>query len=190
MIHNRLCELPEGAAHMEGDTLSFLLNDGEAIEAMAVKQESDGTVYITVDCLAEEYALQEDGNYGDGYESCDLRKKLNEEILERFPEELRKMMVPFENGDLLRIPTEREIFGKNEYGIKEPDTVQQFECMKLRRNRIAFQGKNGPWEWYWLQNRGVYSATDACFVDSGGDAGGVGASGSFGVRPLFKIQNP
>ena len=190
MIHNRLCELPEGAVHMEGDTLSFLLNDGEAIEAMAVKQESDGTVYITVDCLAEECALQENGNYGNGYEDCDLRKRLNGEVLERFPEELRQRMVPFANGDLLRIPTEREIFGKNTYGVKEPDTVQQFECMKLRRNRIAFQGKNGPWEWYWLQNRSVHSATYACYVGSAGIATANGASDSLGVRPLFKIQNP
>jgi len=98
--------------------------------------------------------------------------------------------VPFDNGDMLRIPTEREIFGENKYGEEEPDTVRQFEAMKKRRNRIAFQGLNGDWEWYWLQNkvRSVRSATNACNVNDGGDAFASGASYSYGVRPLFKYR--
>lgn len=172
-----------------GDTISFRLNDGELVEAMAVKAEQNGMVFMLVDCLHDEEPMNRTVTNRGGYDACDLRKKLNGAILDRFPKEVRGIMVPFENGDFLRLPTEKEIFGVNEYGEKEPDSVEQFEPMKLRRNRIAFQGHNGAWEWYWLQNK--VKGTAACFaiVDRGGDAYGYGASGACGVRPAFKIMS-
>lgn len=174
-----------------GDVMAFDLNDGEQFEAMAMKQEDDGMIFCAVDCLETEYQMNKKLTNEGGYEACELRKALNGEILERFPAEIRESMVPFENGDLLRLPTEKEIFGKNKYGEDEPDTVTQWEPMKLRRNRIAFQGYNGEWEWYWLQNRlrDVASATHFALVDSTGDASSDAASNSFGVRPAFKIKN-
>lgn len=173
-----------------GEVMCFNLTDGEPVEAMVLEDDGDAVTLIFVDCLKDEYPLKEDGDYSGGYESSDLRKKLNDEILERFPQEIRSHMVSFDNGDMLRIPTEREIFGENKYGEVEPDTVHQFEAMKKRRNRIAFQGLNGDWELYWLQNRlrGVRSATSACLVDLLGYAFRLGASGSLGVRPLFKYR--
>lgn len=173
-----------------GEIMRFELTDGEPVEAMVLEDDGDAATLIFVDCLKDEYPLKEDGDYSGGYESSDLRKKLNGEILERFPQEIRNHLVPFNNGDMLRIPTEREIFGENKYGEVEPDTVRQFEAMKKRRNRIAFQGLNGEWEWYWLQNkvRGVRSATYACYVDYNGSANDHSASLSFGVRPLFKYR--
>ena len=168
-----------------GDVISFTLTDGEEVEALAVKQEADGMIFVLVDCLQKEYRMnQRDTNKG-GYDACLLRKKLNGEILERFPAEIREKLVAFPNGDLLRLPTEREIFGENVWGEAEPDTVEQWEPMKLRKNRIAFQGKNGAWEWYWLQNP-AYAALFA-LVAYAGLASYSDASNSLGVRPAFKI---
>ena len=174
-----------------GDVMAFALNDGEQFEAMAMKQEDDGMIFCAVDCLETEYQMNKKPTNEGGYEACELRKALNGEILERFPAEIRESMVPFENGDLLRLPTEKEIFGKNKYGEDEPDTVTQWEPMTLRRNRIAFQGYNGEWEWYWLQNRlrDVASATNFACVPSNGIANYYSASTSLGVRPAFKIKN-
>jgi len=173
-----------------GEVMRFNLTDGEPVEAVVLGDDGDAATLIFVDCLKDEYPLNEDGDYSGGYESSDLRKKLNDEILERFPQEIRSHMVSFDNGDMLRIPTEREIFGENKYGEVEPDTVCQFEAMKKRRNRIAFQGLNGDWEWYWLQNRlrGVGSAANACLVIGNGYADYLSASNSGGVRPLFKYR--
>lgn len=173
-----------------GEIMRFNLTDREPVEAMVLEDDGDAATLIFVDCLKDEYPLKEDGDYSEGYESSDLRKALNGEILKRFPQEIRSHMVPFNNGDMLRIPTEREIFGENKYGETEPATVHQFEAMKLRRNRIAFQGVNGAWEWYWLQNRlrSVYSASTAAIVGSYGYATNGGASYSYGVRPIFKYR--
>lgn len=189
MKHMRTTKVLDGQEFKIEDTIAFTLNDGETVEALAVKQEEDGVTFITVDCLRKEYPLNDSRGKYTGYENSSLRAKLNGEILDRFPEEVRSRMVPFENGDLLRIPTEREMFGENAYGEEEPDSVEQFEPMKLRRNRIAFQGHNGAFEWYWLQNRSVYSATTAARVSGYGYANTAGASASLGVRPLFKIRN-
>lgn len=170
------------------DVISFNLTDGERVEAMAVKPENDGMIFVLVDCLSDEYPMNEiDTTYG-GYKASDLREKLNNEILERFPDKIRKNMIAFENGDLLRLPTEREIFGDNPYGANEPKSVKQWKQMKDRRNRIAYQGsKSGTWGWYWLQNK-VYSstATFTC-VGSIGDVCCIEASYPMGVRPAFKI---
>ncbi|MBQ8111327.1 MAG: hypothetical protein IJ124_14320 [Clostridia bacterium] len=191
MKHMRTIEVPQDQAFAVGDIISFALNDGEYMEAMAVQHDGDGMLFCAVDCLADEYPFKRDGKNEGGYEASDLREILNTTILRRFPEELVKQMVPFPSGDLLRIPTEKEIFGTNEWCEDEGDDVKQWEAMKLRRNRIAFQGHNGAWEWYWLMSRlrSVISATYAAYVYNSGTADCYGAGYSLGVRPLFKIKD-
>ena len=172
------------------DRISFQLTTGEETEWFAVKNEPDGTIFITVDCLRDPRPMQEDGDFTNGYEQSDLRRALNTEILETIPGEVRELMVPFRNGDLLRIPTEKEIFGNNEYGVEEPEDVEQFAPMVLKRNRVAFAGFNGDWQYWWTQNRRRDSASDACNVGTNGDASYSSASTSIGVRPLLKLGTP
>ena len=173
-----------------GDVMDFTLNDGEEVQALAVKQEDDGMLFVLLDCLADEECMNEESSNRGGFIAADLCAKLNGAILDRFPAEIREKMVAFSNGLTLRLPTEKEIFGKNVYGKDEGDAVQQWEPMKQRRYRIAFQGKNGDWEWYWLANQVDGSAAYFAFVGSGGLAGYYGASCAYGVRPAFKISNP
>ena len=169
-----------------GDIISFELTDGEKVRARAVKREKNGMLFCMVDCLRQEEQMNSRDTNGGGYEASDLRKKLNSDILDRFPAEIRDRMKPMENGDLLRIPTEREIFGKNKYG--DSDNAEQWPCMKQVRNRIALLGYNGAWEWYWLQNRYRDSASLFCLVDGNGDANADSASNSRGVRPVFLLS--
>lgn len=171
------------------DVIAFKFTDGEKIQAMAVQQENDGMLFCLVDCLADEYSMNDTNTNEGGYEDSDLRKKLNTEIIARFPADIKAMMVPFGNGDYLRLPTEKEIFGENYYGEYESSYVQQWKPMKQRRNRIAFQGKNGNWEWYWLQNKCRDSAASFAFVDTDGVAAFYYASSSIGVRPVFKLKH-
>ena len=169
-----------------GDIISFELTDGEKVRARAVKRERNGMLFCMVDCLQQKEQMNiRDTNEG-GYEASDLRKKLNSDILDRFPAEIRDRMKPMENGDMLRIPTEREIFEENEYG--DSDNTEQWPCMKQVRNRIALLGDNGGFEWYWLQNRSRNSASSFCFVNRDGNASAYLASLSIGVRPVFILS--
>lgn len=173
-----------------GDVIRFKLSDGEKVEMLAVKEESDGMIFCFADCLAKEYSMNEQNTNEGGWDASDLRKKLNSEILDRFPRKIRKLLLPFENGDMLRLPTEKEIFGSNPCGEDEPESVSQWKPMKQRKNRIASQGLNGGWEWYWLQNRVPNSAAAVANVNGDGNADGNYASHAYGVRPVVKIKNP
>lgn len=175
-----------------GDIIKFKLTDGEKVQAMAVKQTNKGMLFVLVDCLAKEYpmfnSLEDMTDDFFTYENSDLRKALNGEILARFPEEIRSRMVTLDNGDMLRIPTEREIFGENIYGQEEADTVKRWKPMKKKRNRIAFQGKEGAWEWYWLMNRHKEYASYFALVYASGNADCYHASNPLGVRPVFLLS--
>ncbi len=190
----RTSEVLAGGKYEVGDIVSYTMEDGEEVEALAVKEEFDKhgnlcMVFMLLDCLKEECRMNRDDTNDGGYEESHLRDQLATKYLEKFPAALRLNMVPFENGYLLRIPTEREIFGRNIYGEEEPNTVEQFEPMKKRRNRMAFDGLNGETQAYWLQNKRVRSATSFCLVNGGGSANSAYASYSRGVRPLYRIRN-
>jgi len=177
---------------IEGDIISFKLTDGEEVEALAVKKQEDGVLFATVDCLAQRRKMFECvDDMNDGffcYENSDLRKALNGEIFACFPEEIRSRMVAVNaDGDMLRIPTECEIFGYNVYGKKESKTVKRWLPMNEKRNRIAFRGREGAFEWYWLMNQ--HKKYDSCFaiVDYTGNEEYPSAFDLGGVRPVFLL---
>lgn len=183
-------EKSEGHQFEVGDVIGFTLTDGEEVEAMAMKVEDDGVIFALVDCLAEEMPMQRNGK-------DIMRDYLNKDVYIRFPEEIRNMMKPFERGDMLRLMTQKEVFGVNYYDADEEDeSVTQFEPMKDRRNRIAYLGKGGTtdddWEWWWLSNqtwlRDVASTTGFANVYGNGYASTHNASDSRGVRPAFKLS--
>lgn len=176
-----------------GDIIKFKLTDGEKVQAMAVKQTPEGMLFVLVDCLAKEYPMFNDIDDMDeediSYATSDLRKALNGEILERFPKEIKDRMVAVNaEGDMLRIPTEREIFGENVYGQEEIEKIKRWKPMKKKRNRIAFQGKEGAWGWYWLMNRHKDYASLFADVTYDGYATYYNASSSRGVRPVFLLS--
>lgn len=172
-----------------GDIIKFKFTDGVKAQAMAVQQEGDGMIFCLVDCMPGKYSMNSTNTNEGGYEESDLRKKLNGEILNLFPAELKTMMAPFDNGELLRLPTEKEIFGGNYYGKYESPYVKQWKPMKKRRNRIAFDGtKDENLRWYWLMNRVRESAARFANVSADGYASRNVASDSRGVRPVFKIN--
>ncbi len=174
-----------------GDIIKIILTDGVRVRAMAVQQDDDGMIFCLVDCLPSEYPMNNTGTNQRGYEGSDLRKKLNGEILNSFPSELKIVMASFDNGDLLRLPTEKEIFGENYYGEYESPYVKQWKPMKKRRNRMAFDGsKEENLQWYWLMNKVRESATGFSFVTNFGIAStNYYASVSSGVRLVFKLRN-
>ena len=159
-----------------GDVIKFTLTTGEKVEAMAMREEKDGTLFVTVDCLEEERPMNDSNTTEGGYEKSALRKVLNSEIYDTFPEDIKEKMVTFANGDFLRLLTEDEVFGD-----------ERLEPMNNRRNRIADRGAGSDeLEWWWLQD--VYSAAAFARVSYAGTAYCNFASPALGVRPAFKIN--
>ena len=154
-----------------GDVIQFDLKTGETIQAM--KMTEDG-IWCFVDCLEDENDME-------------TMPAFLTDLVEQFPDDIRRLMKPFDDGRLLRLPTEMEVFGKNIYGKKQPMDVQQWEPMKLRRNRIAFQGLNGAWDWWWTETPHKNDATVFALVSSYGLCTYTNASNSNGVRPAFRF---
>lgn len=178
----RKIEVESGSFEV-GDVIAFELTTGEPVEAMAMQQTETGMVFCLVDCLKEEQSWGLDTR--EGYKGSHIRKVLTSEILETFPEEVRRLMIPDELGDLLSLPSEKEIFGENYFSEEEPG--EQWEPMKDRRNRIAYYGsKTGNRAAWWL--RSVSSASNAAIVNSNGLAASYGTSYALGVRPRFLLR--
>lgn len=180
-------EKKNGRQFEVGDVIAFELTNGEPVEAMAMKQEEDGMLFVLVDCIEDLQPMMKDGKLW-------MREYLNRDLYIRFPVEIRNMMLPFEHADMLRLLTQKEVFGENiwESDIDEEE-YEWLEPMKDRRNRIAFQGKGGSvddWCWYWLadQLRDVASGTGFANVDSNGYSTNNYASSTHGVRPAFKLS--
>lgn len=179
----RKIEVESGSFEV-GDVIAFELTTREPVEAMAMQQTETGMVFCLVDCLKEEQSWGLDTR--EGYKGSHIRKVLTSEILETFPEEVRRLMIPDELGDLLSLPSEKEIFGEN-YFSEEEEPGEQWEPMKDRRNRIAYYGsKTGNRAHWWL--RSVYSASGAAVVYNTGSAGNIGTSHALGVRPRFLLR--
>lgn len=145
-----------------------------------------GALFLLDQYLDEAYPMNRKNTNKGGYGESDLRETLrSKEILDLF-DDWGDRMVPFDNGDLLRIPFFGEIFGQEDAEYFEPDGCEQWELMKDRKNRIAF--RQNCWEWGWLQNKRKGSATAFAGVGNGGPAGSASASYSYGVRPAFLIN--
>ena len=137
--------------------------------------------YVTIKAMNKK-----DTNEG-GYEASDLRKYLqSDEALDIFPEGLKPRLLPFENGDLLRIPTCEEIFGEEDAEYFEDIPGKQWELMKQRKNCVAYF-KNDC-DLGWLQNRRNNSAAYFAYVSYSGHCAYASALAAYGVRPAFLIH--
>ena len=140
-------------------------------------------LFIFDDYLDEAYPMNADDTNEGGYQESDLRKWLQgqaDDILG----DLKNSVVPFKNGDLLRIPYAEELFGDIDW--VEPSGKTQWELMKHRKNRIA-ERTGDPYEWGWLANKVKDSAAYFALVYTSGPAAYANASGSRGVRPVFRL---
>ena len=177
-------------------TNDFMMGDQVAIghyTATCQRVDEKGALFFMNQYDDEARPMNEGRSNEGGYENSDLRKYLqSEEALADFPGEIRSRLVPFENGDLIRIPTIEELFGETECDMDDGSEWaehlggEQLPLMKAIANRIAFRKNN--WEWGWLQNRIKTSAAHFASVYSGGFAANVSASLVVGVRRAFLIK--
>ena len=170
-----------------GDEISFVLKNGTIVRALAVKKEPDGMLFCSLNCLPERIVMSKSDEC-DSYEESYVRKYLCESVYPMLPENIKESLVPFENGDFLRIPSEKEIFGKNEYGEEEPESVTQWEPMRMVMYRAAGSSDDECTIWYWLKNKSKNYSSYFAIATSRGNAYSSGAPCAYGVRPVFEIK--
>lgn len=174
---------PGRADPVIGDYIYFELDGFGTVMATVQKVTDDEIIYMTDDCVME--AKMNDTNTNDGgYDAAILKKKIEGDLLSRFPKELRTRITH------IAPPTYGQIFGHDEWYHQaiEPDNDEQFELMKKRKNRVA--DYKDDYAWYWLQNatKKNYSASYFAYVYDYGYAGYHNASISVGVRVVFHVK--
>ena len=172
-------------------TSEFIIGDQIAIghyTATCQWVDEKGALFLMDQYDDDPQRMNDDNSNEGGYEKSDLRRRLNnEESLKSIPDEIRKRMVPFENGDLIRIPTVEEIFGEKECkNWCESLGGKQLPLMVDRKNRIAFRKNN--FEWGWLQNKILDFASIYANVYGNGLAVSRCASLVTGVRRALLIK--
>ena len=171
-----------------GDIITVRLKNGEVHEAEVVDQkEVDGekrSLVVFRNCLKDRRPMNEDGRTDGGYLESDLRKALNGEIYDMFPNKLKKRIIPDTNGDKLFLLSLKTVGGIDDNWNRVEGQLPYF---KDRRNRIALIAEEDSYETanWWL--RDVVSASTFAFVNYNGYCNNAGASSSFGVRPAFVI---
>ena len=171
-----------------GDIIEFTMSNGECAQAMAMKKLNVGTLFCFVNCLTDRYPMNDSDTNDGGYLSSKLRTIINSKVISDFPDEIKRHLVKFSNGDYLRIPTEKEIFGKNKYGEAEANNIEQWEPMKNFNNRVSFGGAEGYCECYWCQNNKAGRSGCFCSVASDGRAYNNLGFCAHGVRPVFILN--
>lgn len=168
-----------------GDKISFTLTTGEKVEAKAVRRTKHGMLFITTDCLKQEYPMFKSlkGRKADEikYANSDLRRHLAD-IAGTFPEEIRSMMVPVYEGDFLRIPRKKEIF-------ESENSKKLFKGMRQRKNITAMKGyRSETLVWYWLMDKTEGSASFLPVSAITAVQTRATLSYSRGVRPVFCLS--
>lgn len=154
--------------------------------ATCMKLTDKIALFLLDQYLDKAYPMNYENTNVGGYEKSYLRSEFKNILLDKNFNKIHDYLIPFENGDLMRIPTVGEIFGQNDFLEFKMDNAEQWELMKERKNRIATR-EGDLYEWGWLQNKVKGSAASFAFVSYFGYANSYGASGSIGVRPVFQL---
>ena len=158
--------------------------------ATCQKVTDKATIFLLDQYLDEAYRMNpKDTNQG-GYEHSELRRKIGNPRFIAKDDNFRMVrgrLLPFSNGDLLRLPTVGEIFGSDPF--YERDGAKQWELMKKRCNRIAERDGGEEYESGWLQNKVQAEGIGHCFaaVRYDGQAECESAAEASGVRLVFQL---
>ena len=171
-----------------GDELITRDIDGKAKYAVAnlnleTKAGWDNTTIFNIAFMVRKYALKEPKPMKN--DDFDLLKWLNKEYLDSIPDEVRSYMILQENKHIIDLPREIEVFGKNEYGVKE--VGKQWPYFKNTKNRICTTKKDDEYShWWWLGTPYRASAAYFCICVDYGNANYNSASHAHAcVRPRF-----
>lgn len=128
---------------------------------------------------------------GGDYETSELRKEINSKsILSLFPVDIQSNLIPFENGDLVRIPYTEELFSPKDttkFDICHNKYINRWPLMKDRRNRICFINENIP-GWGWLMDK--VDENHFAIVNKLGDMSKCITNEAGGIRLVFQVRIP
>ncbi|MFR4699576.1 MAG: DUF6273 domain-containing protein [Christensenellaceae bacterium] len=123
-----------------------------------------------------------------GWLASDMRRYLNEEVIELLPDDLLAAIKPRKFGDeedRLWLFSEVEIFGERIWGAGD-EGDKQLEYFKNPINRVKFD-EDGDALWWWERSPYAGYSGHFCYVNDNGNASDHSANYSHGVCFGFYI---
>ena len=170
-----------------GDEISETLTTGEEVVFVVsgINVYRDNEVIFTLkDCLVETQQMNDTYTNEGGWLASKMRRKLNSDVFETLPLDLRAVISPRTFGaetDFLWLLSEREVFGEEEWSETEDDCGKQLPYYERPVNRVKGLGKDGAANYWWERSPFTSYATNFCLVTSVGTAGNGSSSISGGV---------
>lgn len=164
-----------------GDRIEIPLGNLGTFTATVQKITNDKVLFIFDDYVAKR-PMNENGSNDGRYDKSDLKKWIDTELYEMFPEAFRKRMRS------LTIPTLGDIYGWDSEWDRthlEHDYHAQLPLMKQRRNRVSYYNNECTCGWLRNATKKDVSSTLFASVDINGDKDCGCASFYLGVRPEF-----
>ena len=185
-----------GEVLQSGDNIPVTLKNGEEVSFDVGKDESGKIYFIMHNCLKEKKPMNSNWTNKGGWEKSDMRRYLNEEVIEFLPDELRKIIKPTkivqiwdgkrrETEDKLFLLSRTQAFGKHEnYKVIEPND-SQIDIFENQRERVKECEEVEEVYCWWL--RSPYSGISDSFysVYTDGTVNYYSADFSLGVAPAF-----
>ena len=173
------------------EELKQAINEGAIrVEDEIITKDKDGTaIFVVADIrdgwitFVRKFVLHDDKPMK--RKDFDLIQWLNSDYMETLDADLKAMMIAPDGQQLMDLPREIEVFGKNEYGVKEEGS--RWEYFKKLNNRICGTGDDAEYsEWWWLNTPYRASAAYFCYCNRIGYASYNDASYAYDyVRPRF-----
>lgn len=182
-----------GEVLKSGDNIPVTLKNGEEVSFDIGKDENGKIYFIMHNCLKETKPMNGGCTNKGGWEESDMRRYLNEEVIELLPDELREIIKPTkivqiwngkrrETEDKLFLLSMTQVCGKDKkYKEIEPDD-SQIDIFK----RKELEGRRAPTHW-WLRSTPSGISYFFCYVITAGTVNNIGANYSLGVAPAFCI---
>lgn len=187
-----------GEVLKSGDNIPVTLKNGEEVSFNVGKDESGKIYFVMHNCLKEKKPMNSKWTNKGGWEESDMRRYLNEEVIELLPDELREIIKPTkivqiwdgkrrETEDKLFLLSRTQIFGKHEnYKAIEPND-SLIDIFENQRERVKECKELEEMYYWWLRSPGSGFSGGFCYVRSVGAVGSIGADYSLGVAPAFCI---
>ena len=187
-----------GEVLKSGDNIPVTLKNGEEVSFDIGKDESGKVYFIMHDCLKEPKPMNSEYTNKGGWEESDMRRYLNEEVIELLPDELQKMIKPTkivqvwdgerrETEDKLFLLSRTQAFGKNKYYEAIEPNDSQIDIFNSPRERVKeLKGSGAPVYW-WLRSPFSIYPQYFCHVLTDGTVSNHCTDYLRGVAPAFCI---
>ena len=186
-----------GEVLKSGDNIPVTLKNGEKVSFDIGKDESGKIYFVMHNCLKETKPMNGGCTNKGGWEESDMRRYLNEEVIELLPDELQEIIKPTkivqvwdgkrrETEDKLFLLSRTQVFGKRgNYEAIEPND-SQIDIFENQRERVK-ECEEVEDEYWWLRSPDSGNSYTFCRVYAGGAVYGIYTDLSLGVAPAFCI---